>query len=127
MASHKSSRLAGEIHKEVAGILSQEVRDPRLELVSVLNVEAAPDGCSARIYLSSLNGFQPAEVMKALESAKGFIRKLLGQRLKARVVPELFFFLDSSTEYAIYISQVIDKQIKADESAHKNNSGKIYE
>lgn len=121
MAHNKAGRLAGEIQKEVAEILAYEVKDPRIGFVSVINVEAAPDGGSARIYISSLDSDNDEDLLAALRSAKGFIRKKLGQRLQARLVPDLIFVLDHSTSYAIKMAGLIDKQIRADESAHKDD------
>jgi ribosome-binding factor A len=121
MAYNKAGRLAGEIQKEVAEILAYEVKDPRIGFVSVINVEAAADGSSARIYVSSLDSDKDEDLLAALQSAKGFIRKKLGQRLQARLVPDLIFVLDHSTSYAIKMAGLIDKQIRADESAHKDD------
>jgi ribosome-binding factor A len=122
MAKYRASRLAGEIQREIAAIIARELKDPRLAFVSVTAVNVAPDGCSAHIYLSPLSGAAPppAEMEQAIESAKGFIRRALGQRLKARNVPELFFHLDDSIAHAIHMTSLIDKQIAADEQAALN-------
>ncbi|MGI5891486.1 MAG: 30S ribosome-binding factor RbfA [Bacillota bacterium] len=125
MSYNKVGRLAGEIQKEVADILAHQVKDPRIGFVSVRSVEAAPDGSSARIYISSLDNDRAADIMAALQSAKGFIRKSLAKRLKARVVPELYFVMDNSIEYAIKMADIIDRQIKADQMSH--NEDKIPE
>ncbi len=116
MAKYKQGRLAGEIQKEISQILSRELTDPRLSLVSVIDVTVAPDGCSAKVYISPLKG-DIAEIKEALASAKGFIRRSLGQRLKARTVPELYFQVDESIAYGIRMAGVIDKQIEADQIA----------
>jgi ribosome-binding factor A len=122
VAKHRASRLAGEIQREVAAIIARELKDPRLAFVSVSAVNVAPDGCSAHIYLSPMGGVAaaPAEMEQAIASAKGFIRRALGQRLLVRNVPELYFHIDESIARAIRMTSLIDKQIAADEEAARN-------
>ena len=116
MPKYRVDRVSKEIKKEIADILVQDVKDPRLNFVSVVAVDTAPDLCSAKIYVSSFSD-NNKDTLQALNSAKGYIRHSLGQRLKLRVVPELFFVLDDSIAYGIRMSAIIDKQIKEDEKA----------
>lgn len=116
MAKHRAGRLAGEIQKEVAEILGRELKDPRLTLATVVNVTVAPDGGAAKIYVSPMSG-DKEEIKKALESAKGFIRRSLGQRLKVRAVPELFFHVDESIAHGVRMAGLIERQIAADAQA----------
>lgn len=123
MTKHRVDRVGKEIQKEIADILSQEIKDPRLGFVSVIAVDTAPDLSFAKVHISSFSD-NHKEVLSALNSARGFIRHLLGQRLKLRIVPELSFVLDDSIAYGIRMSEIIDKQIKEDENAAneaKNN------
>lgn len=122
MAKYRSGRLAGEIQKEVAEILSRELKDPRLNMATVVDVSVAPDGCSAKIYISPMTGagHDAAQMKQALESAKGFIRRELSRRLQVRNVPELYFHVDESIARAIRMTGLIERQIAADEAAAKN-------
>jgi len=119
MANHRVQRLAGEIQKETAAILSRDVKDPRLGMVSVTGVEIAPDGCSCHIHISPMlpEGSDLNGVRAALESAKGYIRRELGLRLKTRIIPELYFQVDDNIAYAIRMQQLIMDQVSADEEA----------
>ena len=118
MAKHRVERLAGEVQKEVADILNREIKDPRLGMVSVVAVDIAPDGCSAKIYVSPLMADADKQgVEAALNSAKGYIRRELGKRLKTRAVPELFFRVDESIAYGVRMSRVVEEQVAADEKA----------
>lgn len=118
MANHRVERLAGELQKEIAMILDREIKDPRLGIVSVVAVDIAPDGCSARIYISPLaNDADKKGVTAALESAKGYIRKELGKRLKTRIVPELYFQVDESIAYGVRMIKMVDAQVAADAKA----------
>ena len=118
MSSHRVERLAGEIKKEVASILDRDIKDPRLEMVSVVAVDIAPDGCSARIFISPLmTSFDKRQIGLALESAKGYIRRELGKRLKTRVIPELYFQVDESIAYGVRMIKKLEEQIAADNKA----------
>ena len=118
MANRRSERYAGEIRREIGEIITEEVKDPRMKMVSVLEVEAAGDLSSARVYLTTLDE-NKEEVVAALNKAKGFIRRELAQRLKARQIPELIFIMDNSIAYGINMSKIITKQIESDEMAAK--------
>ncbi len=116
MSQIRAGRLSNEIQKEIADIISNEVKDPRMGFVSVLRVESSRDLSSAKVYITSLSD-EDKNVLAALEKAKGFIRRELGKRLRTRVVPELYFHLDNSISYGIKMSGIISKQIKEDEAA----------
>ena len=118
MPNYRVARLAGELQKETAAILDREVKDPRLDFVSVVSVEIAPDGCSARVHISPMNDtHSKKDIEAALEKAKGYIRRELGKRLKTRIIPELYFHVDESIAYGVRMTGVINRQIAADEEA----------
>ena len=118
MVNHRVERLGGEVKREVADILDHDIKDPRLGFVSVVSVDIAPDGCSAHVYVSPLAGdAAKKDVEAALASACGYIRRELGRRLKTRIVPELFFHVDTSIAYGVRMSGVIDRQIASDDKA----------
>jgi len=119
MANRRSERYAGEIRREIGEIITEEVKDPRMKFVSVLEVEAARDLSSARVYLTTLNDNKD-EIVDVLNKAKGFIRHQLAQRLKARQIPELIFVMDNSIAYGIKMTAIIAKQVELDENAAKD-------
>ena len=85
----RSSRVAGQVQRELAEIIRRELQDPRVRLVTVTNVEVTRDLAHARIYISVLGaqGPQP-EVIDALDHASGFLRHALGRVLKMRSIPD---------------------------------------
>lgn len=118
MGNHRIERLSGEIKRELAGILEREMRDPRLGMISVVSVELAPDGSTAKIYVSPVTvGMDQQAIAAALDSGKGYIRRELSKRLNTRSVPELHFQVDDSIAYGVRMTRVIDAQIAADEKA----------
>ncbi len=123
MANYRVQRLAGELKKELAAILDREIKDPRLGMVSVVAINIAPDGCSAHIYVSPLLAdADQVGVAKALESAKGYVRRELGKRLKTRIIPELYFHVDQSIAYGVNMISKVNKQIDQDQKAAANRS-----
>ncbi|MCL2677504.1 MAG: 30S ribosome-binding factor RbfA [Clostridiales bacterium] len=116
MGKHRAGRLSVEIQRVIADIITKEISDPRLALVSVLRVDAARDFSSARVYFSNMGQVPDEDVLAALEKAKGYIRLQLGRMMQARVVPELIFSLDNSIAYGVKMAGLISKQIEQDEA-----------
>jgi ribosome-binding factor A len=103
-------RVAEAIKKEVSIIIHDELKDPRLGFVTVTRVELTQDLRQAKIFFSVLGKDEDYKKSKvALDSALGFIRRLIAQRIKLRFVPELVFKEDRSTEYSIRIEEVLNE------------------
>ena len=93
----RSDRIADLLKVEISQVLSQEVKDPRVQGITVLNVMLTPDMKKADILISQSNSFNEInldEVKQGLEKAKGFIRKKLSQNLNLRRTPEIFFKIE---------------------------------
>jgi ribosome-binding factor A len=101
--SRRSDRLADQIAREMALALVEDVRDPRLELVTISGAALNADLSVARVYYT-LSGDEArmAAAAKALEQARGYLRTLLGQRLRLKFVPELRFARDTFLEDMVY-------------------------
>ena len=92
-----ADRIADLLKVEISQVLSQEVKDPRVQGITVLNVMLTPDMKKADILISQSNSFNEVnldEVKQGLEKAKGFIRKKLSQNLNLRRTPEIFFKIE---------------------------------
>ena len=93
----RSDRIADLIKVEISQVLSLEVRDPRVQGITLLNVLLTSDMKKADIFISQSNSFNEIdieEVKKGLEKAKGFIRRKLSKNLNLRRTPEIFFKLE---------------------------------
>jgi len=109
-------KVAEAIKKEVSSIIHDELKDPRLGFVTIIKVELTHDLQSARIYYSVLGKEEDRQKTRdALDSALGFVRRLIGQRIKLRFVPEIFFKEDLSGEYSVRIDEIIEEIKKEDE------------
>ena len=98
----RSDRLSDQIRTEIAEILRNEVKDPRLEGITIIRVELSKDISKAYIIFSSLNSFNQTsslEVETALKKAKGFIRSNLGKKLNVKRLPELSFQEDMTNSF----------------------------
>ena len=97
----RPERVAQFMRREIAEILEHQLNDPRLagRVVSVTDVEVTPDLSFARVFVSVLEGGAERErALAALQSAAGFVRHLLSERLDLREVPEIRFVHASSLE-----------------------------
>ncbi|WP_313343219.1 30S ribosome-binding factor RbfA [Sedimentibacter sp.] len=115
MSNRRNNRLSGEMKRVISEVIRNEVKDPRLsELLSVTDVDVMEDLKYAKVYISVYGDIEPT--LEALRSAKGFIRREVGKRIKMRLTPELLFEKDDSIEKGIYMSSLINKVIEDEES-----------
>ncbi len=113
MAKRRNDRLSGEVKKAISEIIRNDVKDPRIsDLMSITDAHVTEDLKYAKIYVSDYNDIETTLI--ALESAKGFIRKEIGKKVKMRIIPELIFIKDDSIERGIHMSSLIDKIIEED-------------
>jgi len=106
----RQERVAEAIKKEVSLIIHDELKDPRVGFVTVTGVELTPDLRYVKIFFSVLGKEDEYKKTKeALDSALGFIRRLIAQRVKLRFTPEISFREDRSGEYSIKIQSVLDE------------------
>ncbi|MBM6952362.1 30S ribosome-binding factor RbfA [Enorma phocaeensis] len=122
MKQNNATRRLGEQLREKLGyILLFEIADPRLDLVTLTGVEVSIDRSFARVFVSC-DGDRYDEVMEALASARGHIRSLLARSLDWRVVPELDFRIDRSTDEAERISRALEN-VPATLAVEKDEEG----
>lgn len=107
----RTRRVGEQMQRELAGLIRDEIRDPRVGLVTVSDVEVTRDLAHATVYVAFL-GAEPAQVrdeVDALNHAAGFLRRLLGQRMTIRTVPALKFVFDASFDRAARLNSLIDQ------------------
>ncbi|MEL6870386.1 MAG: 30S ribosome-binding factor RbfA [Pseudomonadota bacterium] len=104
----RSSRVGGQIHRILNELLRFESKDPRLNGVSVTNVDLSRDLSVARVYFSMLDpDADPAEALEGLQRSSGFLRSKLGREMKVRHIPELRFSHDDSVARGFHLSALI--------------------
>lgn len=114
--SNRSRKVGEQIKRELAQLLSHEVKDPRISSMLTINaVEVSADLGQAKVYVTSLqSGVQHTQLIKILDGMAGFLRGELGRSLSLRVIPKLKFIYDTSVEDGAKMSQLIDKAMAED-------------
>lgn len=111
MPNPRINRLGEEIKKIVSHLIHNELRDPRIaKMTSVTEVEVTKDIRYAYVFVSIFGDQEvQSNTMEALKSSSGFVRREVGQRVKARYIPEIVFKLDRSIERGFEIQSVLSK------------------
>ena len=111
----RSRRIAEQIQRELSGIIRLELKDPRVGMITLTDVEVSHDYSHAKVFFTQLGDAAGAEETEhALQHAAGFLRSQLAQRLKLRIVPELHFKYDVSVERGMRLSRLIDAAVATD-------------
>jgi len=106
----RRDRVTEAIKKEASLIIHDELKDPRLGFVTITRVELSADLRFAKIFYSVLGKEEEhKKTHEALESALGFIRRLIAQRINLRFAPEIIFREDRSSEYSVRIQEVLEE------------------
>jgi ribosome-binding factor A len=112
----RAERIAGQLRRELASLIQQEVKDPAVGFISVSDVEVTRDLGHAKVFITVYDSEQAAATLAALQHAAGFLRRRLGQEMSIRSVPELHFRHDASVEIGQHMDSLIDAAIAADQS-----------
>ncbi len=108
----RTRRIAEQIQRELAELVQLELKDPRIGLVTLTDVEVSQDYAHAKIYFTLLGeARQVPPALLGLQHAAGFLRSQLAHRLQTRVVPQLHFIYDSSVERGVKLAHLIDEAV----------------
>ena len=119
MSELRVRKIQEFIKQEVGSMLLRDLKDPRLGFITVTGVKLTNDLREATIYVSLFGKeSEKAASLEALNQAKGFIRRELGQRLKIYHTPSISFETDTSLDYGMHIDRILKKIGK--ESDHEN-------
>ncbi|MCD6306434.1 MAG: 30S ribosome-binding factor RbfA [Deltaproteobacteria bacterium] len=118
MATGKRAVRVGDlILREMALLILEKVKDPRVNGVTLTEVRLSNDLKQAKVFFSVMG--EQIRVEKALEglnSARGFIKRQIGARMKLRYVPEILFVHDVSLEAGSHMEQLFEKMAAAEKS-----------
>ena len=113
----RSYRVADQIQRELSDLIKHELKDPRVPaMVTIAGVEVSKDLSSAKVYVSAFSiesegAEKRKEMISALNQGGGYMRKLLGGRMRLRVVPTLKFFYDEVQQAGSILSSRIDDAV----------------
>lgn len=109
MSKIRQKRTADQIQTILSELMIRDMRDPRLQGLTITDVRIDRELQYADIYINALgDDSREKEILAALERAIGFLRKELASRLSLRTVPQLHFHWDTTLAHAERISQVLD-------------------
>ncbi|CAN5264647.1 30S ribosome-binding factor RbfA [soil metagenome] len=117
MAKHSKTiparglRVADQIQRDLAEIVAFELKDPRVGMITITEVQITPDYAHAKVFFTMLSDNKDAvqKTVSGLTAASGFIRGQLGRRLTIHTLPELHFVHDTSTARGMELSRLIDE------------------
>lgn len=109
-AFSRRDRIAEQIRRELAEIIRLELRDPRVGMVSLTDVQISPDYAHAKVFFSTLAGSDGLDSVQAgLDRAAGFLRSELGKRISIHMTPQLRFIFDDSLERGAQLDKLISE------------------
>ena len=117
----RTERVADYLRQELARLLQMEVRDPRIGMVSVNEVEVSRDLAHAKVFVTFMDRDSENEAREALDvlnHAAGFLRTQLSRDARMRTVPRLHFVYDVGVVRGRRLSDLIDRAVAEDRERH---------
>ncbi len=116
MSSRRVLKAAEAIREVVGMSILADLKDPRIENVTVTRVEVTPDMREANVYVSVMgDDAQQRLCLHGLQSAAGFLQQKIGKRIDTRYTPRLRFELDMGVKKSIAIARMLDEVLPDDE------------
>jgi ribosome-binding factor A len=111
------SRINQQVKQELALVLQREMKDPRLGMVTVNDVDVSRDLNYAKVFVTFFDDEKETikEKLSVLNNAASYIRTLVAGRLKLRTTPELRFFYDQSLNEGIRMTNLVTKAVRQDQ------------
>lgn len=111
----RARRIADQIQRELPELIRQEVKDPRVGMLTITEVEVNRDMEFAKVFFTTLGDDKAHEAcLQGLQRASGFLRTQLSHRMQLRVVPKLTFVYDRSVERGMELSRLIETAVAED-------------
>jgi ribosome-binding factor A len=105
----RSDRLASQVQKEMADLIRVHIRDPKLGMVTVSDVEVTRDLAIAKVYLTFLGGqLNDTDATTRVASYAQVLRRELGKRIRIRTVPEVRFVFDDTLARGMRIDAILE-------------------
>lgn len=111
----RTDRVGEQIHRDLAALIRERVKDPRVGMISLLDVEVSRDFAHAKVWFDVLQEEHAQAAQEALNHAAGFLRRELGHLLKLRTVPALHFLYDDTQSRGNALSALIDRAVASDQ------------
>lgn len=120
----RRDRICEQIRRELAELIRSELRDPRVGMVSLTEVQISVDYAHAKVYFSTLAGSEHLDsVLLGLQKASGFLRSELGRRISIHSTPQLHFIFDESLERGEKMSKLISEAAAISDQSDPREQG----
>jgi ribosome-binding factor A len=117
MSSRRVLKAAEAVREVVGMAILADLKDPRIENVTVTRVEVTPDMREAKVYGSVMgDDAQQRLCLHGLQSAAGFLQQKIGKRIDTRYTPRLRFELDMGVKKSIAIARMLDEVLPGDDA-----------
>ena len=130
----RAERVSDSVQQELATLIRSEVRDPRVGMVNVTEVQISRDLAYGKVFVNFVGDREQEQIdeaMAALNGASGYLRKLLGASIQLRIVPKLNFIFDETGRRGQHLSALIDlaisKEVPADDADQQDTDQKDLE
>lgn len=117
-------RIGDYLKRELALLIQHQVRDPRVGMVNVNDVEVSRDLAHAKVFITFVGDRTQAErdqAIKVLNKAGGFLRTQIASTNHMRTTPKLGFVYDASVQRGAELTALIDRAVAADQKSHAPN------
>ncbi len=115
MPSRRAQKMAEAVREVVGMAILRELKDPRVQDVTVTYVEVSGDLRQAKVHVSVMGNEAKQNLsLRGLQSAAGFLQSKLKSRIEARYTPRLEFLLDQGVKKSIAIAQILDRVLPRD-------------
>ncbi len=111
-ATGRPQRLGDQIQRELSGLVQQELRDPRVAMITITAVDVSPDFSHAKVMFTLFEKEKLPDTLAGLKRSAGFLRSQLAKRIKLYTTPQLRFEYDESVERGDRLSRLIDSAKK---------------
>jgi ribosome-binding factor A len=117
MSTRRLLKAAEAIRGVVSMAILTELRDPRVQNVTVVGVEVTPDMREAKVLVSVMgNDAQQRTVLKGLQNSVGFLQSKIADRIETRYIPRLTFVMDEGVKKSVAVQQILEQISKERES-----------
>ncbi|MCE2785616.1 MAG: 30S ribosome-binding factor RbfA [Pirellula sp.] len=117
MSTRRLLKAAEAIRGVVSMAILTELRDPRVQNVTVVGVEVTPDMREAKVLVSVMgNEAQQRTVLKGLQNSVGFLQSKIADRIETRYIPRLTFVMDEGVKKSVAVQQILEQISKERES-----------
>jgi len=128
MSSRRTLKAASAIREVVSLAILTELRDPRIENVTVTYVEVSGDMRLAKVHVSIMGDKKQQDLcMHGLQKSAGYLQKRVSDRIDTRYTPRLQFVLDKGIQNAFKVSEILDDVLPENEDSAKEDDELIDE